>query len=412
MLVDCVAVRVVVVGSGGREHALVMALSRDPAVSAMVAAPGNPGMASVAEIRPVDPLDPRAVAEIAQRLRADLVVVGPEAPLVAGVADAVRAAGIACFGPSAAAARLEGSKSFAKEVMAAAGVATARSRTCQAERDVEAALDEFGLPFVVKKDSLAAGKGVVVTSDRAAAMSHAAASLPVVVEEYLDGPEVSLLFITDGTTALPLIPARDYKRLEDGDRGPNTGGMGAFAPLDDLPHGLVDSTHINVVRPVLAEMSARGTPFVGVLYVGLALTRQGPKVLEFNARFGDPEAQVILPLLQTGLGTVLYAAANGSLDQHAKLVWRAGAAVAVVIAPDGYPEAPRACDVIIGADGPGYLHAGTRRTDTGDLVTTGGRALCCTAVADTVLAAREAAYALVAQVSLKGARYRTDIARC
>jgi phosphoribosylamine---glycine ligase len=399
-----------VVGGGGREHALAIALSRDPAVSEIVAAPGNPGMAALAELSPVDPLDPQAVAALAKQARADLVVVGPEAPLIAGVTDAVRAAGVACFGPSAAAARLEGSKAFAKEVMAAAGVATARSRICRTSTEVVAALDEFGPPFVVKKDGLAAGKGVLVTDCREAAMAHAMVSGHVVVEEYLDGPEVSLLVITDGATVLPLLPAQDYKRLEDGDRGPNTGGMGAYAPLDGLPDDLVNSTLSGVVAPVLAEMSARGAPFAGVLYVGLALTARGPKVVEFNARFGDPEAQVILPLLDAGLGVLLHAAATNALERHPPLAWRPAAAVTVVIAPDGYPDAPRAGDKIVGADGPGYLHAGTRRTEGGDLVTAGGRALCCTAVADTVAAAREEAYALVDRVALKGARYRTDIA--
>jgi phosphoribosylamine--glycine ligase len=399
-----------VVGGGGREHALVIALSRDPAVSKIVAAPGNPGMAALAELCPVDLLDPQAVAVAAKQAGADLVVVGPEAPLIAGVADAVRAAGMPCFGPSAAAARLEGSKAFAKEVMAAAGVATARSRTCSTSNEVAAALDEFGPPFVVKKDGLAAGKGVLVTDDREAAMAHAKASGQVVVEEFLAGPEVSLLVITDGTTALPLLPAQDYKRLEDGDRGPNTGGMGAYAPLSGLPDGLVDETLSQVVAPVLAEMSTRGAPFTGVLYVGLALTAGGPKVVEFNARFGDPEAQVVLPLLDSGLGVLLHAAATNALDRHPPLAWRPGAAVTVVIAPDGYPDAARAGDSIVGADGPGYLHAGTRRTHEGELVTAGGRTLCCTAVADTVAAAREEAYALVDKISLRGARYRTDIA--
>jgi phosphoribosylamine--glycine ligase len=403
-------VRVLVIGTGGREHALVTALSQDPSVTDIIAAPGNPGMATLATCRAVDPADPAAVAALAVELGAALVVVGPEAPLVAGVADAVRAAGVACFGPSAAAARLEGSKAFAKDVMTAAGVPTARAYACVDRVEVERALDEFGTPYVVKNDGLAAGKGVVVTENRDVALAHAEACGRVVVEEYLDGPEVSLFVITDGVTAAPLLPAQDFKRLGDGDTGPNTGGMGAYAPLPWAPADLVPRILREVVHPVLAEMTARGTPFTGLLYVGLALTEQGPKVIEFNARFGDPETQVVLPLLKSGLGGLLRAAATGTLAAHPPLEWRDGAAVTVVLASTGYPSTPRTGDVITGADGQGYIHAGTRRTETGDLVSAGGRVLCCTAVADTVAAAREAAYTLVGKVSLDGAQYRTDIA--
>ncbi len=405
-------VRVLVIGTGGREHALVAALVRDPAVERVIAAPGNPGIASVAETRPVNVLDPAAVAALAVETGADLVVVGPEAPLVAGVADAVRAKGVACFGPSAQAARLEGSMAFAKDVMAAAGVPTARSRTCATPDEVRAALDEFGPPYVVKKDSLAAGKGVVVTADRYEALRHAQISGTVVVEEYLDGPEVSLFVVTDGTTGVPLLPAQDFKRLGDGDTGPNTGGMGAYAPLPWAPPDLVPTVMARIAEPVLRELAARGTPFAGLLYIGLAITADGPKVIEFNARFGDPETQVVLPLLRSGLGSLLYSAATGGLADHPALEWSDGAAVTVVVASEGYPGTPRTGDVITGADGDGYVHSGTaRRAGNGALVSAGGRVLCCTAVAADLAAARDAAYALVDRVSLAGAQYRADIAR-
>ena len=278
-----------VVGSGGREHALVLALRRDPAVADVHAAPGNPGTAQVATNHVVDVLDGAAVVGLARELGAGLVVIGPEAPLVAGVADAVRAAGIACFGPSAAAARLEGSKAFAKEVMAAAGVPTARAHVCSTAAEVTAALDDFGPPYVVKDDGLAAGKGVVVTDDRAAALAHAARCQRVVVEEYLDGPEVSLFAVTDGRTVRALQPAQDFKRVGDGDVGPNTGGMGAYTPLPWAPEDLVGEVTRTVLQPTVDELARRGTPFAGLLYAGLALTSRGVRVIEFNARFGDPE---------------------------------------------------------------------------------------------------------------------------
>jgi len=282
-------VRVLVVGSGAREHALCLALASDPKVTALACAPGNAGTAAVAEQPGVDPMSGAAVAGLAARLRSDLVVIGPEAPLVAGIADEVRVAGISCFGPSAAAARLEGSKAFAKEVMASAGVPTARAFVASTADEVAAALDEFGPPYVVKNDGLAAGKGVVVTTDRVAAAAHAAACGRVVIEEYLDGPELSLFCVTDGTTVVPLIPAQDFKRIGDGDTGPNTGGMGAYAPLPWLPAGTVDEVMRVIAEPTVREMRRRGSPFAGLLYVGLALTARGPRVVEFNARFGDSE---------------------------------------------------------------------------------------------------------------------------
>ncbi|MEV6526287.1 phosphoribosylamine--glycine ligase [Longispora sp. NPDC051575] len=402
--------RVLVIGTGGREHALVTALSLDPAVSHVLAAPGNPGMAAVAELRAVDPMDPAAVAALAVETAADLVIVGPEAPLVAGVADAVRAAGIATFGPSFEAARLEGSKDFSKAVMAAAGIPTARSYTCDTPEQAAAALDEFGAPYVVKDDALAAGKGVAVTDDRDTALAHAAACGRVVIEEYLDGPEVSLFVVCEGLTGVPLLPAQDFKRIGDGDTGLNTGGMGAYAPLSWAPADLVPVVMSEVVAPLLAEMDSRGTPFGGLLFVGLALTAKGPKVIEFNVRFGDPETQVVLPLLRSGLGELLHAAATGKLAGHPPLEWHDGAAVAVVMASAGYPVTSRSGDVITGADDPGVLHAGTARDGAGELVTAGGRVLCCTAVADSVPEARAAAYRLVEKVRFDGAQHRTDIA--
>ena len=403
--------RVLVVGSGAREHALCLALAADPTVTALVCAPGNAGTAAVAEQRGVDPLDGPAVARLAAEVTADLVVIGPEAPLVAGVADAVRAAGIACFGPSREAAQLEGSKAFAKAVMAAAGVPTAAARVCRNEQDAAAALDEFGPPYVVKDDGLAAGKGVVVTSDREAALAHARACQgTVVIEEFLDGPEVSLFCLTDGTSVVPLLPAQDFKRVGDGDTGPNTGGMGAYAPLDWLPAGFTDSIVDTVALPTVAELRRRGTPFSGLLYIGLAITSRGPRVVEFNARFGDPETQVVLALLETPLGGLLHATATGSLAAHPPLQWKDGAAVTVVVAAANYPGTPRTGDVITGADQPGVIHAGTRRRDDGAVVSAGGRVLSATATGGTLAEARAAAYALVGRVDLPGGQHRSDIA--
>ncbi|MFP5336625.1 MAG: phosphoribosylamine--glycine ligase [Actinomycetes bacterium] len=413
--------KVLVVGSGAREHALVRALSQDPVVDAVVAAPGNPGIEAVALCRHVTATDPGVVAALAVELGADLVVVGPEAPLVAGVADAVRDAGIACFGPSADAARLEGSKAFAKEVMAAAEVPTAMAHVCTTPDEVADALDAFGAPYVVKDDGLAAGKGVVVTDDRDAALAHGRACLDrpggaVVVEEYLDGPEVSLFCVTDGDTVVPLAPAQDFKRLGDGDAGPNTGGMGAYSPLPWAPPGLVDEVVERVAQPVVDELHRRGTPFSGLLYCGLALTSRGLRVVEFNARFGDPETQVVLARLATPLGALLHAAATGHLADVGRLRWRDEAAVTVVMAAAGYPGTPRAGDEITGLDeadaldGVHVLHAGTARAASGELVTAGGRVLSVVGAGADLAAARERAYAGVAAISMDGAQYRTDIA--
>ncbi|MCW6003055.1 phosphoribosylamine--glycine ligase [Micromonospora sp. CPCC 205371] len=404
--------RVLLIGGGGREHALALSLAADPAVDQLIAAPGNPGIAAVAELREVAATDPAAVAALAVETGADLVVIGPEAPLVAGVADAVRAKGIACFGPSGAAAQLEGSKAFAKDVMAAAGVPTARAYACADAESAARALDEFGPPYVVKNDGLAAGKGVVVTNDRDAALAHAAACERVVIEEYLDGPEVSLFVVTDGEAAVPLQPAQDFKRVGDGDSGPNTGGMGAYTPLDWAPADLVDEVLASTVHPTLAEMRRRGTPFSGLLYVGLALTKTGPRVIEFNARFGDPETQAVLALLDTPLAGVLHAAATGTLATLPPLRWRPGAAVTVVLASAGYPAAPRTGDVITGAERAGIIHAGTaRRASDGALVSAGGRVVCGTATGLNLATARTRAYALLDGVTLAGAHRRSDIAQ-
>ncbi len=401
--------RVLVVGSGGREHALVLGLVRDPGVGAVIAAPGNPGIAGVAaEVRDVDILSPEAVAALAVEVEADLVVVGPEAPLVAGVADAVRAKGVPCFGPSGSAARLEGSKDFAKQVMNVAKVPTARAFTCTTPEEAARALDAFGAPYVVKNDGLAAGKGVVVTDDRDAALRHAADCGRVVIEEYLDGPEVSLFVVTDGETALPLLPAQDFKRIGDGDSGPNTGGMGAYAPLPWAPPQLVEHVMATVVHPTLQAMRDAGNPFAGLLYVGLAITADGPKVIEFNARFGDPETQSVLSLLETPLGGLLYAAATGKLAEHPELQWEDAYSVTVVLASAGYPASARTGDEITGAEG--LIHSGTKRDADGVLRSAGGRVLCATANGRDLHAARAAAYELVSHVELAGSQHRTDIA--
>ncbi|WP_421743243.1 phosphoribosylamine--glycine ligase [Cellulomonas sp.] len=424
--------KILVVGTGAREHALVRALSLDPAVTALHAAPGNPGIGTLATLHAVDQLDGAAVAALATSLTADLVVVGPEAPLVAGVADAVRAVGIPVFGPSAAGAQLEGSKAFAKDVMAAAGVPTAEPRVATTVEEAAAGLDAFGAPYVVKDDGLAAGKGVVVTDDRAEALAHAAACLAkpggrVVVEDYLDGPEISLFVLSDGADVVPLVPAQDFKRAHDGDEGPNTGGMGAYSPLPWAPADLVDEVVERVARPTIAEMARRGTPFSGVLYVGLALTSTGLKVVEFNARFGDPETQVVLARLETPLAGVLLASATGMLGALPPLRWRDDAAVTVVIASGGYPGTVRAGDPITGIEAaealPGVhvLHAGTAlqlnapgddddAIDGSHLVAAGGRVLSVVGVGPDLAAARAAAYAGVAQIELPFSHHRSDIA--
>ncbi|MDF0371074.1 MULTISPECIES: phosphoribosylamine--glycine ligase [Streptomyces] len=410
--------KVLVIGGGAREHALCRSLSLDPDVTALYCAPGNAGIAEVAELHPVDALDGDAVARLATELGAELVVVGPEAPLVAGVADAVRAAGIPCFGPSREAALLEGSKAFAKDVMAGANVPTARSYVCTTPAEIDEALDAFGAPYVVKDDGLAAGKGVVVTDDVEAARAHALACDRVVIEEFLDGPEVSLFAITDGTTVLPLQPAQDFKRALDGDEGPNTGGMGAYSPLPWADPKLVDEVMQTVLQPTVDELRRRGTPFSGLLYAGLAITSRGVRVIEFNARFGDPETQVVLARLKTPLAGVLLGSANGTLDLVPALNWRDDAAVTVVIASHNYPGTPRTGDPIEGLadvvekDAPDafVLHAGTRQ-DGDAVLSAGGRVLSVTATGKDLTQARERAYTAVGRIRLDGSQHRTDIAR-
>lgn len=395
------------------------ALSLDPQVTSLHCAPGNAGIADVAELHPVDAMDGAAVARLATELEAGLVVVGPEAPLVAGVADAVRDAGIPCFGPSKEAAELEGSKAFAKEVMAAANVPTSRSYVCTTPEQIDDALDAFGAPYVVKDDGLAAGKGVVVTDDLAVARAHALACDRVVIEEFLDGPEVSLFAVTDGVTVLPLQPAQDFKRALDGDEGPNTGGMGAYSPLPWADPKLVGEVLQTVLQPTVDELRRRGTPFSGLLYAGLAITSRGVRVIEFNARFGDPETQVVLARLKTPLAAVLLGAAEGTLADLPSLTWRDDAAVTVVVASHNYPDTPRTGDPIGGLDEIAaqdapeayVLHAGTRLDDSGTVVTAGGRVLSVTATGKDLTQARERAYEALGRIRLDGAQHRTDIAR-
>lgn len=403
---------VLLLGSGGREHALALGLAADEGVEELHIAPGNPGTAEVGTNHAIDATSPDAVVALARQLGADLVVIGPEAPLVAGVGDAVRKAGIACFGPDAAAARLEGSKAFAKDVMAAAGVPTAAARVCESTKEYEAALDEFGAPHVVKNDGLAAGKGVVVTNDRDEALAHAEACGRVVIEEYLDGPEVSLFVVCDGQRGVPLEPAQDFKRVGERDQGPNTGGMGAYTPLGWGPPRLVDEVMEHVVQPTLDEMNGRGTPFVGLLYVGLALSRRGLRVVEYNARFGDPETQAVLARLETPLGGLLHAAATGRLDEVGPLAWSADAAVIVVVAADGYPGTPARGGRIRLPEprSDAYVvHAGTA-LDGDRLIASGGRVLGVVGRGPDLNAARLAAYDMVEQVRYADGFWRNDIA--
>ncbi|MFN0143340.1 MAG: phosphoribosylamine--glycine ligase [Mycobacterium sp.] len=410
--------RVLVIGSGAREHALLLGLRKDPGVDYLAVAPGNAGTATVAEQYDVDVTSAEEVTALAARLRADLVVIGPEVPLALGVADAIRAAGIACFGPSKDAARIEGSKAFAKDVMAAAGVRTAASEIVDSPARLDAALDRFGPAvgqpaWVVKDDGLAAGKGVVVTAERDDARAHAATLLdsghPVLLESYLDGPEVSLFCLVDGATVVPLVAAQDFKRVADGDAGPNTGGMGAYAPLPWLPKSSESAIVGDVVEPVAAEMVRRGCPFSGLLYAGLAMTSTGPAVVEFNCRFGDPETQAVLALLTSPLGGALYATATGTLADFAPLQWHDGYAVTVVLAAENYPGRPRLGDVITGAEADGVLHAGTSRREGGAVVSSGGRVLSVVGTGVDLPAARAAAYGVMSSVRLPGGHFRTDI---
>jgi len=400
------------IGSGGREHALAAALNRDTTLEELHVAPGNPGIEEIALCHGIDTTDNNAVVALATKLNIDLVVVGPEKPLVNGLADALNIANIACFGPSKAAAQLEGSKDFAKQVMRDAGVPTAKSFTCNNRTEIEKALDAFGAPYVVKHDGLAAGKGVVVTNDRNEAIEHALLSPEVVIEEFLDGPEVSLFGISDGTTVIAMQPAQDFKRAQDGDLGPNTGGMGAYSPLPWAPDNIMEETLDQVLNPTIKEMAARGTPFVGLLYAGLALTSRGTKVIEFNARFGDPETQVLLPRLKTPLAQLLFAAATKNLENFGDLEWSDDSAVTVVLASKGYPSDPKVGEPITGIQtnsNSSVFHAGTQLRD-GVLHSAGGRVLTVTGLGSDLTQARDAAYRTISRISLAGSHYRSDIA--
>ena len=412
--------RILVLGSGAREHALVLSLFHDPAVDDIHVAPGNVGMKPLAtlhsEVTRID--DPDTVVALARDIAADLVVIGPESPLVAGVADALRSAGFLVFGPNKAAARIEGSKAFAKDVMAAAGVRTARSEQLTSElsdSEIESALDRFGPHYVVKDDGLAGGKGVVVTDDRTAARAHVdavlAAGNPVLLESFLTGPEVSLFCLVDGETVVPLIPAQDHKRVGDGDQGPNTGGMGAYCPLPWLPADGVRRIVDEVCVPVAKELVRRGCAYSGLLYAGLAWGPDGPAVVEFNCRFGDPETQAVLALLKTPLGEVLHAVAAGTLADLPPLEWYDEYAVTVVLAAEGYPEHPHLGEVITGvSDKSAVRHAGTAYNEAGELVSAGGRVLNVIGTGATLADARDAAYSVLSEITLPGGHYRSDIA--
>ena len=419
--------KILVLGSGAREHAIILSLRAEQTEHEIFVAPGNAGIAQDATPVTLDPLDGGAVTAFANEHAIDLVVIGPEAPLVAGVADALRAHGIPVFGPGKAAAELEGSKSFAKRIMDEAGVPTGRAVRAATVTDVEAAFDDLGAPYVVKADGLAAGKGVIVTSDRGEALAHAQHYLPagpVLIEEFLSGPEVSLFFLSDGDTVRALSPAQDFKRALDGDAGPNTGGMGAYSPLPWLAEQFgseqefVAEVTRDVALPVIRQLDAEGTPFIGLLYAGLILTPAGVRVIEFNARFGDPETQIVLPRLVTPLSELLFAAASGTLEDQPEPEFSDDVAITVVLASEGYPEAPQTGRPIEGlaaaaaVEGVRIVHAATASPDApgGSLIATGGRVLNVVAVASDFRTARARAYEAIALIGLDGSHYRTDIA--
>jgi phosphoribosylamine--glycine ligase len=417
-------VKILVLGSGAREHAIIKALLSEEAGHHIIAAPGNAGIAGDVTVVGIDQENPSIVRDFARDEAVDLVVIGPEAPLVAGVADKLRAAGIPVFGPNRSAAALEGSKSFAKRIMDEAGVPTGRAVRAEDLDAAIAALDDFGAPYVVKADGLAAGKGVLVTHDRDAAIQHATNWLGyggVLVEEFLDGLEVSLFFITDGETVLPLSPAQDYKRLLDGDAGPNTGGMGAYSPLPWLDNrfgsetAFVDEVLETVAVPVVRQLASEGNPFQGLLYAGLILTERGIRVIEFNARFGDPETQVVLPRLVTPLSALLLGSATRTLGEQPRPAFAEASAVTVVLASQNYPETPvtgrsiTGLDAAVAVEGVHLVHAATADVD-GGLVATGGRVLNVVALGSTFPEARGRAYEALSRIELEGGQYRTDIA--
>ncbi|WP_169079023.1 phosphoribosylamine--glycine ligase [Microcella alkalica] len=410
--------RILVLGSGAREHAIITALLRENAGHQITAAPGNAGIAQVVETVALDPTKAAVVADYAVDNDIELVVIGPEAPLVAGVADALRSRGIATFGPGKAAAQLEGSKTFAKRIMDAAAVPTGRAVRAGTLAEADAALDEMGAPYVVKADGLAAGKGVIVTDDRDAARAHAEHYLQqggVLVEEFLAGQEVSLFLLSDGHTVVPLSPAQDYKRIGDGDTGPNTGGMGAYSPLPWAAPGFVDEVIATIAQPTVRQLAEEGTPFIGLLYCGLIVTERGTRVIEFNARFGDPETQVVLPRLVTPLSGLLFAAATGQLAGVPRPEFSSEVAVTVVLASEGYPDTPHTGRALTGlaeaeqVEGVHLAHAATARTDDG-FVATGGRVLSVVATGADFGQARERAYEAIGRIGLEGGQYRTDIA--
>ena len=413
-------VLILVIGQGAREHAITHTLLRDPKVE-VVCAPGNPGIADIARVDAVDIAEAASVVALAKKHKPDLVVIGPEAPLVAGVADELRNAGFVVFGPSKAAAALEGSKAFAKEIMQAAGVPTADSKYCQTVPEARAALELFGAPYVVKDDGLAAGKGVVVTDDFDTAVAHAMSCIDsrdggaVVIEEFLDGPEVSLFGVSDGTTIVPLTPAQDFKRVGNNDEGPNTGGMGAYSPLPWAPTGFVADVTKKVLQPMVEEMNRRGIPFQGLLFAGLAVTGRGVRVIEFNARFGDPETQVVLARLNSSLSELLLAAATGKLSSLPELEWISESAVTVVMAAEGYPDSPKTGAIISGISeaeklGLTVFHAGTKSNESGEILVNGGRVLSVTATGSDLSDARHQIYAGIERIEFDGEHHRSDIA--
>jgi phosphoribosylamine--glycine ligase len=411
-------VRILVLGSGAREHAIITALLRESSPHEIIAAPGNAGIAADVPVIALDPTNPTVVTEFALENDIELVIIGPEAPLVAGVADRLRQQGIAAFGPGKAAAQLEGSKTFAKRIMDEAGVPTGGAVRVGSLAEVADALDTYGAPYVVKADGLAAGKGVLVTSDRDAAIEHARFWLAhgsVLIEEFLDGQEVSLFLLSDGHNVLPLEPAQDFKRLADNDEGPNTGGMGAYSPLPWLPDGFVDEVIATVALPTVRKLAEEQTPFIGLLYCGLIVTADGIRVIEFNARFGDPETQVVLPRLITPLSELLFAAASGELGQLGRPQFSDEVAVTVVLASEGYPETPITGRVITGLEtalaihGVSIAHAATALSE-GRLVATGGRVLSVVATGADFSEARSRAYLALEAISLEGGQFRSDIA--